>query len=112
MITGHGGTFHEALALGVGAGILAVALFAPELSYEVFDAYTERREEDGAEAQRRLKPLAQEIVGRMGIPAVKVAMDRIGLRGGPVRLPLLDSSAADAEVVTRLLREASVAAVA
>jgi hypothetical protein len=39
-------------------------------------------------------------------------MDRTGLRGGPVRLPLLDLSPADAESVTRLLREASVAAVA
>lgn len=112
VITGHGGTFHEALSLGVRGGILAVALFAADLSLEVLGAHGEGRTDSAAEAQRRLRPLALEIVGRLGIPAVKVAMERVGLRGGPVRLPLLDSTAPEVELVTRLLREASVAAVA
>lgn len=112
VITGHGGTWLKALNMGVVGGILAVALFAPELTLEVARHAANRREPEGSEAQRRLTPLALEIVGRMGIPAVKVAMERVGLHGGPVRLPLLDCSPNDALQVAELLREASVVAAA
>jgi 4-hydroxy-2-oxoglutarate aldolase len=112
VITGHGGTWLKAIHMGVVGGILAVALFAPELTLEVARHGATKREPEGSEAQRRLTPLALEIVGRMGIPAVKVAMERVGLRGGPVRLPLLDCSPNEALQVTELLREASVATVA
>lgn len=111
VITGHGGTWLKALNMGVVGGILAVALFAPELTLEIARLVAARQEPEASEAQRRLTPLALEIVGRMGIPAVKVAMQRVGLHGGPVRLPLLDSSPSDAALVTEILREASVASV-
>ncbi|MFN8571980.1 MAG: dihydrodipicolinate synthase family protein [Gemmatimonadaceae bacterium] len=107
VITGHGGSFHQALTLGVRGGILAVALFAAELSLEVYRAHVARQLGDGAEAQNRLTPLAIDIVGRLGIGAVKVAMERVGLQGGPVRPPLLPSSAADVAQVDTLLREAA-----
>lgn len=107
VITGHGGTFHQALGLGARGGILAVALFAPELSLEVFRAHGQGRHADGADAQRRLTPMALDIVGRMGIGAVKIAMERVGLAGGPVRRPLLNASAADAAQVDMMLRDAS-----
>ncbi len=111
VITGHGGTWLKALNMGVVGGILAVALFAPELTREIarLAATQPQHEPEASELQRRLTPLALEIVGRLGIPAVKVAMQRVGLHGGPVRLPLLDLSAADARQVEALLREASVA---
>lgn len=111
VITGHGGTWFKALQMGVVGGILAVALFAPELSLEIARHGATGREPEGSEAQRRLTPLALEIVGRMGIPAVKVAMKQVGLTGGPVRLPLLDSSASDVAQVVELLAQASVARV-
>ena len=107
VITGHGGTFHQALGLGARGGILAVALFASELSLEVFRAHGEGRVVDGAEAQRRLTPMALDIVGRMGIGAVKVAMERVGLAGGPVRPPLLNATPLDTAQVEALLRDAS-----
>jgi 4-hydroxy-2-oxoglutarate aldolase len=112
VITGHGGSFYQALELGVHGGILAVALFAAELSLEVFRTFTAGNRVASEEAQRRLTPMALEIVGRMGIPAVKAAMERVGLRGGPVRLPLLAASPADLADVERLLREASLTSVA
>ena len=110
VLTGHGGTWLKALNMGVAGGILAVALFAPEISRDVARYAKDNQEPDASEAQRRLTPLALEIVGRMGIPAVKVAMRHVGMNGGPVRLPLLDSSAADAAQVVALLQEAGVVA--
>jgi 4-hydroxy-2-oxoglutarate aldolase len=112
VITGHGGTFATALQLGARGGILAVALFAPELSLEILRTFQAGQIEQSNEAQRRLFPLAIEIVGRMGIPAVKAAMERTGLKGGPVRLPLLAASAADIADVERLLRDAALAGIA
>ncbi|MEO6447406.1 MAG: dihydrodipicolinate synthase family protein [Gemmatimonadaceae bacterium] len=110
VITGHAGTWLQALQMGVVGGILAVALFAPELTLDVSRHASEDRLEEAAEAQRRLTPLALEIVGRMGIPAVKAAMQQVGLTGGPVRLPLLDASPDVVRQVSELLRDASVVA--
>jgi 4-hydroxy-2-oxoglutarate aldolase len=108
VLTGNGGSFQQALSLGACGGILAVALFAAELAVEVYALHQQGRAAEASDAQRRLTVLSNEIVGRMGVPAVKLALDRIGLRGGPVRLPLLAPSAADVGDVERLLRDASV----
>ena len=105
VMTGNGSTFKRALELGARGGILAVALFAPSLSLEVYETMSEQ-------AQARLAPLAARIVGEMGVPGVKAALDCIGRFGGPVRSPLLALSEADRSEVAGLLRvaELSVAA--
>jgi dihydrodipicolinate synthase/N-acetylneuraminate lyase len=105
VLTGHGGTFATALSLGARGGILAVALFAPELSLEVWNAHREGRPADAEAAQKPLVSMAAEIVARMGVPGVKAAMDRIGLSGGHVRLPLLPTPAADVAIIDQLLGE-------
>lgn len=110
VLTGHGGSFAQALALGVRGGILAVALFAPELSLDVYRHHMAGESAQAAELQQRLTPLALEIVGRLGIPAVKVALESVGRDGGPVRLPLLASTAEEKTLIKRLLHDAAVAA--
>src|SRR5688572_16568218 len=85
VMTGHGGTFATALQLGARGGILAVALFAPELSLEIWESHKLGHPEDAANAQKPLAPMAAEIVARMGVPGVKAAMERVGLSGGSVR---------------------------
>lgn len=110
VITGHGGTFATALKLGARGGILAVALFAADLAVEVWRAHNEGRSADADAAQKPLVPLAAEIVARMGVPGVKAAMERIGLRGGHVRLPLLPVSNGDAGQLDDLLKPVALAA--
>jgi len=105
VLTGHGGTFATALTLGARGGILAVALFASELALEVWQAHGEGRTADAESAQKPLVPMAAEIVARMGVPGVKAAMDRVGLRGGHVRLPLLPTPSSDLGVIDALLSE-------
>jgi 4-hydroxy-2-oxoglutarate aldolase len=109
VLTGHGGSFATALRLGARGGILAVALFAAELSLEVWHAHGDGRVADGDEAQRLLVPLAADVVARMGVPGVKAAMTRVGMRGGHVRQPLLSLSPPDAAALGILLRDARVA---
>jgi 4-hydroxy-2-oxoglutarate aldolase len=107
VLTGHGGTFASAMKLGARGGILAVALFAPELALEIWQASREGRTADAEAAQKPLVLMAAEIVARMGVPGVKAAMDRIGLSGGHVRLPLLPTPAADLAVIDTLLSESA-----
>lgn len=88
VLTGSGGGLHGALAGGAAGGILAVALFAPALALEVLERWRADDAAASAAAQARLAPLARDVVGALGVPGVKAALDRAGLRGGPVRAPL------------------------
>lgn len=108
VLTGHGGTWQQALALGVRGGILAVALFAAELTLAIRDAMQQGKPNEAVELQSRLTPLALQIVGKMGVAGVKAAMDAVGLRGGLTRLPLLPLGAIEAESVRQLLAESSI----
>src|SRR5438105_1522049 len=108
VLTGNGGTFKRALELGVRGGILAVGLFATSLALEVYAAVTNGMSGDAnaEQAQQRLTPLSGRIVGEMGVPGVKAALDQVGLHGGVLRAPLVELSAAERAQVTELLRSA------
>ena len=110
VLTGHGGSFHQALELGVRGGILAIALFAAELTLDIFENHRAGNRDVSAESQRAATPLALEIVGRMGVAGVKAAIDRVGLRGGRVRAPLLPLGPEDSARVDTLLRDSRVTA--
>jgi dihydrodipicolinate synthase/N-acetylneuraminate lyase len=110
VLTGHGGSFHQALELGVRGGILAIALFASELTLDIYERQRSGERDGSAESQRFATPLAAEIVGRMGVAGVKAAMDRVGLNGGRVRAPLLPLGIEDEARVDALLRDARVTA--
>ena len=110
VLTGHGGTFHQALGLGARGGILAISLFAAELTLDIYDRHQGGDLDGSAESQRAAVPLAAEIVARMGVAGVKAAIDRVGLRGGRVRAPLLPLGLEDDVRVEALLRDARVTA--
>ncbi|MEO8624069.1 MAG: dihydrodipicolinate synthase family protein, partial [bacterium] len=77
VLTGNGPFFAAALRMGAYGGILAASLFAPELVFDVWRAH-ERGDSEAAErAQVALTPLAGKVVGGMGVPGVKAALDRI-----------------------------------
>jgi len=105
VLTGNGAGLAPALAAGARGGILAVSLFAAELTLEAA-----RGGDAGDAAQATLAPLAREIVGALGVPGVKAAMDAVGLAGGAPRLPLLPLDAAGRSRVRALLDAATAAA--
>jgi dihydrodipicolinate synthase/N-acetylneuraminate lyase len=112
VITGNGTQFLNGLRAGARGGILAVADFAPVLSRSVYDAHMAGDVAAADAAQAVLAPLATEIVGRLGVPAIKVACDNVGLVGGSVRMPLMDLDAAGRTRVATLLAEAHVESIA
>jgi 4-hydroxy-2-oxoglutarate aldolase len=88
VLTGSAGLLKEALRMGADGGVLAAALFAPDVALEVLAAVREGNVGRSDEAQGRLAPLGARIVGAMRVPGVKAALEAIGLRGGEPRLPL------------------------
>ncbi len=105
VLTGNGGTFMKALEAGAGGGILAVALFAAALSLEVLDCMGRSDALGAAQAPGvHLTTLSNRIVGELGISAIKVALESIGLAGGAVRPPLPPISENDRAEVAKLLR--------
>ena len=110
VLTGAGHLLAEGLASGARGGILAVSLFAPALALVIYEAMLRGDPVAAARAQATLFPMAKEIVGVMGVPAVKAALDRVGLTGGLPRGPLLPLDAAGLARVDALLAEAGLAA--
>ncbi|MDQ3998280.1 MAG: dihydrodipicolinate synthase family protein [Gemmatimonadota bacterium] len=104
VLTGSGTSFAPALARGVVGGILAVSTFAPALALEVYEASLRGDADSAASAQERLGPLASQIVGGLGVPGVKAALDHVGLVGGAPRPPLLPLRGAERERVATVLR--------
>jgi 4-hydroxy-2-oxoglutarate aldolase len=109
VLTGSGGTLYAALEMGARGGILAVGLFAAPLSVSLCRAFASGDLAAAGRAQERLTPLARVIVGELGVPGVKAAMDSVGLTGGPLRAPLLPLRTAAMERVAEQLRAAGLA---
>ena len=104
VLTGNAPMFHHALSTGATGGILAVALFAAKLSLDIYNDMASGHAPAAESTQARMTPLGARIVGELGVPGVKAAMDRVGLTGGPVRSPLLPLGAGDVSVVEELLQ--------
>ena len=112
VLTGSGALFAEALVMGAYGGILAVSLFAPARSFDVWQAHQRGDSHIVPRAQEALTPLAKRIVGGMGVAGVKAAMDRVGLAGGAPRPPLRPLAAPARALLEELLRAAEPAPVA
>jgi len=111
-LVGSGTQFYPALELGADGGVLAVACFAADRCLALYRAFrADDRRAAGAE-QERLTPLAREVVGELGVPGVKAAMDLVGLPGGPVRPPLASLDVRQRARVADLLATAGLKAAA
>jgi 4-hydroxy-2-oxoglutarate aldolase len=106
VLTGNGTFVRSALEMGARGGVIAASLFATSLTIAVAEAVERHDDTMAVSLQNRLTPLARIIVGEMGPPGIKAALDNIGLRGGAPRLPLQSLSGADQDRVRQLLRDA------
>lgn len=103
VLTGSGSGLQAGVEAGARGGILAVSLFASGLALAVLSALKSGNPGVAADAQARLKPMADIIVAKLGVPGVKAALDQVGKVGGKPRMPLLPLDAAGcAEVASAL----------
>jgi 4-hydroxy-2-oxoglutarate aldolase len=105
VLVGAAQTLEPSLQVGAVGGILGFADPAPTACYEIYAAWKEGDAELARLKQQRIVKAAQRIVGELGIPAIKYAMDFNGYYGGPARLPLLPITADVKEEVERLLSD-------
>lgn len=88
VLVGSGALFYPALEVGAVGGIVAVANLAPGPSGDLFQAFKAGRGSEAGRLQQQIGPIHNEIVGAIGVPGVKVALDFLGYRGGEPRPPL------------------------
>jgi 4-hydroxy-2-oxoglutarate aldolase len=100
---GFGALYYAALEMGAAGAIAAVGNFAAEATVAIGRAFAEGDTKAAGAAQERVAPLHTGIVGAMGVPGVKAAMDAVGLVGGPSRLPVPNLEGAKRDEVVALL---------
>jgi 4-hydroxy-2-oxoglutarate aldolase len=103
VLVGSGAQLYGALEIGAVGGIVAVGLMAPAQAAEISVAFREGRSADAGREQERIAPVHKQIVGGMGAPGIKAALDLLGLRGGIPRPPLAPASASRVEDVRGIL---------
>ena len=91
------------LDAGAVGAILAFADCAPTACYEIYAAWKDGDAKLAQEKQERIAKAAVRIVGELGVPGMKYAMDFNGLYGGPPRLPLLPVTADKKAEIEELL---------
>jgi len=93
VLVGAAQKLEPSLQVGAVGAILAFADAAPTACYEIYAAWKEGDAELARLKQERIAKAAQRVVGELGIPGVKYAMDFNSYFGGPARLPLLPTTA-------------------
>ncbi|HEV2149556.1 MAG TPA: dihydrodipicolinate synthase family protein [Longimicrobiaceae bacterium] len=109
VLVGSGDALYGALEVGARGGILAVSLLDPATCAGAYRAYVEGDVARAGRLQERLVPLHRRVVGALGVPGVKAALDLLGLHGGAPRPPLKPLRPRDAEQVREALRAAGLA---
>jgi len=105
VLVGAAQKLEPSLNAGAVGAILAFADLAPTACYEIYAAWREGDAELARLKQQRIVNAAQRVVGELGIPGIKYAMDFNGYYGGPARLPLLPLPADVKQEIERLLSD-------
>ena len=106
VLVGSGGILLDALRAGAVGGIVAVGAICPREAAGVAVAYRKGRAEEAERLQDIIGPVHDRVVGAMGVPGVKAALDLIGLVGGKTRPPLAPIGKAGLERLRGVLHEA------
>ena len=92
VLAGSASFLLPALSVGAVGGVLALANIAPEQCLAIYQHFLDGEWEQARELQVRMIPVNTAVTRGWGVPALKTAMDMLGLYGGPVRQPLLPLS--------------------
>jgi 4-hydroxy-2-oxoglutarate aldolase len=103
VMVGAAHQLEPSLGLGAVGAILAFACPAPMACYEIYAALKDGDQALAREKQERVKRAAQRVVGELGVPGVKYAMDLNGYYGGTARLPFLPLSGEQKTEIEKLM---------
>ncbi|MGH9492389.1 MAG: dihydrodipicolinate synthase family protein [Terriglobales bacterium] len=103
VMVGSAHLLQSMLNVGAVGAILAFACCAPTACFEIYTAWKDNDVDLAREKQERIAPAALRVVGELGVPGLKHALDFNGYYGGPPRLPLLSPTAEVKAEIERLL---------
>ena len=92
VLAGSASFLLPALCVGAVGGVLALANIAPAQCLLIRQAFLDRDLEGARQVQLRMIPANVAVTRRWGVPALKAALDMLGMYGGPARRPLLPLS--------------------
>lgn len=93
VMVGSAHLLHSMLDAGAVGAILAFADCAPTGCFEIYTAWKENDVDLARQKQERIARASVRVVGELGVPGLKYALDFNGYYGGPPRLPLLPPTA-------------------
>lgn len=88
VLVGSGALLYGALETGAVGGIVAVGLMATAEAAGIHAAFQAGHTAEAGRLQERIAPVHNRIVGGMGVPGIKAALDLLGRHGGDPRPPL------------------------
>lgn len=89
ILAGSASFLLPAFTVGAIGGILALANIAPEKCISVYENFFSGNIEKAKKIQLELIPINAAVTSKWGIPALKSAMNYMGLYGGMARKPIL-----------------------
>jgi len=108
ILAGSAGFLLPAWSVGAVGGILALANIAPRQCLEILRLAEAGELATARALQVRMIDPNTAVTRRWGVPALKAAMDMVGLRGGPVRAPLTPLSEGRRADLRSILLEAKI----
>jgi dihydrodipicolinate synthase/N-acetylneuraminate lyase len=105
IMIGSAQQLHESLQVGATGASLPFAGAAPGACFEIYAAFRDGDTSLAEQKQQRITKAAARIVGELGIPGLKYAMELNGYYGGNGRLPLLPLDAETKLEIERLMAD-------
>ncbi len=103
ILAGSAGFLLPALTVGAIGGILALANIAPQKCIDIYKNLNQNNQKEAQETQLKMIPINTAVTSGMGIPALKYAMDFLGLYGGFSREPIQPINEKQRKFVEQLL---------
>ncbi|MBA1335978.1 MAG: hypothetical protein HPY66_1797 [Firmicutes bacterium] len=103
VFAGNAGYLLPALAVGAKGATLALANILPNECCEVVSLFREGKIASAGELQQKLLEPNNLVTAKLGVPALKAALDMLGYQGGIPRRPLRPLSDDDRETVKNAL---------
>ena len=110
VLAGSAGFLVPALSMGASGGILALANIAPQQCLEMYNAAKNRNWKMAQTMQLNLIRSNTAVTRGWGVPALKAAMDVLGLYGGAPRAPLARLAEPRYSKLMSILAEAGIVA--
>jgi len=108
VLAGSASFLLPALEVGATGGVCALANIAPKECLEVIKLFQDQRHSEAKKLQGRLVAPNTAVTSGFGVPGLKAAMELIGMKGGPVRSPMVDLDKGGRATVRDILQRANI----